>query len=83
MTPLGAVDARGLLCPLPIIVLQKAAADARPGTWLTLLSDDAAAANDVAAWCAMRGHELVESHPATDGRGGTAYVVRLGPTQVS
>ncbi len=78
MTLVGAIDARGQLCPLPIIALQKAAADAGPGTRLTLLSDDAAAANDVAAWCAMRGHELVESHPATDGRGGTAYVVRLG-----
>ena len=76
--PSGPIDTRGLLCPLPIIELQKAAAEASPGALLTLLSDDAAAANDVAAWCAMRGHELVESHQTTDGRGGTAYVVRLG-----
>jgi TusA-related sulfurtransferase len=69
------VDARGLRCPLPVIELQKAAAASPAGARLTLLSDDPASANDVAAWCRLRGHELVASAPA-DG-GGTAYAVRL------
>jgi TusA-related sulfurtransferase len=69
------VDSRGLRCPLPVIELQKVAADSPPGAELTLLSDDPAAANDVAAWCRLRGHELLASSAAAGG--GTAYAVRL------
>lgn len=70
------VDARGLRCPLPVIELQRVAQVSPAGLELTLLSDDVAAATDVAAWCRMRGHELLGSHAAEGG--GTAYVVRLG-----
>ena len=70
-----AVDARGLRCPLPVIELQKVAAQSAGGQVLTLLSDDPASAADVPAWCRMRGHQLLGSGPA-DG-GGVAYVVRL------
>jgi TusA-related sulfurtransferase len=68
------VDARGRLCPLPVIELAKAAADAPAGTLLRLLADDPAAGSDVAAWCRMRGHELVS---ATD----SAFLLRLSAAQ--
>jgi cysteine desulfurase len=69
------VDALGRRCPLPVIDLARAAAQAAPGTVLEVLADDAAARHDVPAWCAMRGHAYLGER--ADGRG-TAYVVRVG-----
>lgn len=54
------VDARGLLCPLPVIRLAEAARDAPAGTLITVLANDPAARHDIPAWCRMRGHELYE-----------------------
>jgi len=54
------VDARGLLCPLPVIRLAKAARDAPTGTRITILTNDPAARHDIPAWCRMRGHTLRE-----------------------
>jgi tRNA 2-thiouridine synthesizing protein A len=53
------IDARGVLCPVPIIRLARAAAGAPVGTVLALLTDDPAAVHDVPAWCRLRGHVLV------------------------
>ncbi len=75
------LDCRGQLCPLPIIELGKAFGRTRPGQELTLISDDPAAASDVAAWCRLRGQLLVVQWPtAADSGGGpaTAYRIRHG-----
>lgn len=53
------VEARGVLCPVPIIRLARAARSLPPGSILELLSDDPAAAHDVPAWCRLRGHTLL------------------------
>ena len=55
------VEARGVLCPVPIIRLARAAAELPAGSLLELLSDDPAAAHDVPAWCRLRGHELLRT----------------------
>jgi tRNA 2-thiouridine synthesizing protein A len=68
--PAARLDCTGMLCPQPIIRLAKAAAELGQGDVVELLSDDPAAAVDVAAWCRMRGHELLASEPPR-------YVVRL------
>ncbi len=59
--PAGEVvlDATGLRCPLPIIRLARAAREVPPGTVIALLSTDPAAEPDVAAWCRMRGVDLL------------------------
>ena len=75
MSDVVVVDAIGRLCPLPIIDIAKAARDLPAGTEIELLADDPAAAGDVAAWCSMRGHELVSSKPRDDGS--TTYRIRL------
>jgi tRNA 2-thiouridine synthesizing protein A len=54
------VDAVGLRCPLPVIRLATAARDVPSGHVILLLSTDPAAGPDVAAWCRMRGHDLLE-----------------------
>ncbi len=53
------VDARGLRCPAPVIALARAAQHADDGTELVVLATDPAAEPDVAAWCRMRGHDLL------------------------
>ena len=67
------VEARGLRCPIPVIRLGAAIRDLPAGSLVRLLATDPAARSDVAAFCRMRGHELVET---TDGPEHTAYLVR-------
>lgn len=57
------VDCIGQSCPMPIIELAKAMASVPVGGTIVLLSDDAAAASDIPAWCRMRGHELASADP--------------------
>jgi len=58
------IEARGVLCPVPIIRLARTARALPPGTMIELLTDDPAAAYDVPAWCRLRGHELLATVPA-------------------
>ena len=67
------VDARGLRCPIPVIRLGAVIRDRPTGSLVRLLATDPAARSDVAAFCRMRGHALVET---TDEPDYTAYLVR-------
>lgn len=69
------VDARGKTCPMPIIMLAKAAAGLSPGTELTVLATDLAARYDVPAWARMTHHDFV-GESKTDGEA-LALTVRL------
>ena len=53
------VDARGLLCPLPVLRLAKAFRGKPAGTVAILLATDPAAVEDVEAFCRERGHQLI------------------------
>ena len=64
------VDSRGRRCPLPIIDLAKRMPSVPVGAVIRVLADDPAAANDIPAWCRMKGQEYLGS-PAPD-----AYEVR-------
>ena len=59
------VDSRGRRCPLPIIDLAKRLPSVAVGAVVRVLADDPAAANDIPAWCRMKGQEYVGS-PAPD-----------------
>lgn len=61
------LDCRGLPCPRPIIELARALPTVAVGEIVAVASDDPAAANDVAAFCRMRGHEHVGTETAPDG----------------
>lgn len=61
------LDCRGMLCPRPIIELARAYTGVEVGELIAVVSDDAAAAVDVPAWCRMRGQEYAGSEPAADG----------------
>jgi TusA-related sulfurtransferase len=73
------VDSRGRRCPLPIIDLAAAARTAPPGTVITVLADDPAAATDVPAWCRMRDQLYEGSAPAENlsDKEAVAYRVRI------
>jgi len=55
------VDARGLLCPLPILRAKKALADMASGQILKILATDPSAQRDFAAFAKQTGNELVET----------------------
>ena len=54
------VDARRLLCPLPVIRTQDAAAKMKTGDTLTVISTDPGAKMDIPCWCRINGHEVLE-----------------------
>jgi tRNA 2-thiouridine synthesizing protein A len=55
------VDARGLLCPLPILRLARALRRAPGGTVARLLATDPAAGKDVETYCREGGHDLLST----------------------
>lgn len=54
------VDARGLACPLPLTMAQRAMVGLGPGEELLVLSTDSEAPIDLAAWAARDGHTYSE-----------------------
>ncbi len=67
------VDARGSLCPQPVLMLARAARD-HPGQLIEVLADDVAAVTDIPAWCDLRGAVLVGVHAES---GHTRFQVRV------
>lgn len=55
------VDARGALCPMPIVRLQKAVKDLPVGALIELLATDPGSDPDVKAWGRETGNEIVEA----------------------
>jgi tRNA 2-thiouridine synthesizing protein A len=53
------LDCRGQRCPLPVIALARRLPELPVGAVLRVLADDPAAANDIPAWCRLRGQEFV------------------------
>ncbi len=53
------LDCRGQRCPLPVIALARAIPTVPVGEVVRVLADDPAAANDIPAWCRMKGQEFV------------------------
>jgi len=66
------VDARGLLCPLPVLRLAKALAGQPSGRVARLLATDPVAVRDVDVFCRDQSCILVASS-----RDGEAYVFRV------
>lgn len=69
------LDARGLLCPLPVLKARKRLRALEPGEVLRLLADDPAAVVDVPHFCAEAGHALIGESDEEDYR---VYLVRKG-----
>ena len=67
------LDARGLLCPLPVLKARKRLLALPAGAELRVLADDPAAVVDIPHFCAEHGHELLATGPRD---GATLYTIR-------
>ncbi len=54
------LDARGLLCPMPVIKTQNKAKDLKHGDQLTILASDPGAIHDLPSWTRINGHKLLD-----------------------
>ena len=54
------LDARGLLCPLPLTMAKRRMAELTAGEKLVVLATDPEAPIDLAAWAADEGHAYAE-----------------------
>ena len=58
--PIQILDARRLLCPLPVIRTQDAIAKLNHGDVISVISTDPGAKMDIPAWCRINGHEVMD-----------------------
>ncbi len=58
------VDAKNLLCPMPIIKLAQGIKQIDPGQTLVIEATDPGSRHDMAAWARQTGNELVETEQA-------------------
>lgn len=61
MTMTYQLDARRLLCPLPVIKVQQCVKTLNPGDILEIICTDKGSISDIAAWCRIHGHHLLSS----------------------
>jgi len=54
------IDARNLLCPMPVIRAQDAVAACQPGDHVQVICTDPGVVHDIPAWCRVHGHEIRE-----------------------
>ncbi|MCW9058765.1 MAG: sulfurtransferase TusA family protein [Gammaproteobacteria bacterium] len=53
------LDARRILCPLPVIRTQDAVARLSPGDVLRVIATDPGVVYDIPAWCKVHGHKVL------------------------
>ncbi|MBF0164879.1 MAG: sulfurtransferase TusA family protein [Magnetococcales bacterium] len=70
------VDARRLLCPMPILKAEAAMRDMRDGEILEVRATDPGLNNDLPAWCRSQGHRFLGIH--RQGRDLTGWVAKGG-----
>ncbi len=66
------INARRLLCPMPVIRVQQAIANLPTGTLVTAVCTDPGALHDIPAWARIHGHTVMETR--TEGR---EYIIVL------
>jgi len=69
------VDARNLLCPMPVIRASQRTAGLAPGALVVILCTDPGALHDIPAWCRIHGHTVLDFTEGDDIR----VTVRVGP----
>lgn len=60
------LEARNILCPMPVIKTQNKIAELQPGDILEVTCTDPGALNDIPAWCRINGH-IVKQTLENDG----------------
>ena len=55
------VDARRLLCPMPVIRLQDSINRQEPGVRVEITCTDPGVLNDIPTWCRINGHSVIST----------------------
>lgn len=55
------LDARNLICPMPVIRTQDKIKTLETGDRLEVTCTDPGALNDIPAWCRINGHRIVQT----------------------
>lgn len=55
------LDARRLLCPLPVIRVQEKVKEMNAGDQLEVVCTDPGALQDIPAWCRINGHKVLQT----------------------
>ena len=69
------VDARELMCPMPVMAATQAARRMEPGQVLKIMATDKGALSDIPAWAEANGHEVIEQ--STEGSD-LVFLIRTG-----
>jgi len=70
------LDARRMLCPMPVIKTQNFVATLKPGDTVEVFCTDHGALNDVPAWSRINGHEVIRTRELDGGE--VSITVRVG-----
>ena len=62
MSAVTELNARNLMCPLPVIRAQDKIKTMQAGERLKVVCTDPGALNDIPAWCRINGHQVIETH---------------------
>ena len=60
------LDARRILCPLPVIRTQDKVMTLQAGDQLVVTCTDPGALHDIPAWCRINGHKLIHTEQQGD-----------------
>ncbi|VAX01151.1 hypothetical protein MNBD_GAMMA22-2565 [hydrothermal vent metagenome] len=60
------LDARRLLCPMPVIKVQDAIKEMQLNDELQVTCTDPGALNDIPAWCRINGHQVLSTKEIGD-----------------
>jgi tRNA 2-thiouridine synthesizing protein A len=66
LVPKQEIDARGLFCPEPVMLLHNKIRDIEAGELLRLTATDPSTCRDVPKFCLYLGHELLEATQSDD-----------------
>jgi TusA-related sulfurtransferase len=66
MSEVVEVDARRLLCPMPVIRLQDRINQLPPGSEVRITCTDPGTLNDIPTWCRINGHSVLASSQEQD-----------------
>lgn len=67
------IDAKGLVCPMPVLKTKKALDGMKSGQVLKVIASDVASKADIPALLNRLGHELIE---VKDGNGTISFLIR-------
>lgn len=75
MKPDAQLDARGLYCPEPVMMLHNKISDVQAGALIEVLATDPSTERDIPKFCNFLGHELINQEQRGDEY---VYLIRKG-----